>query len=181
MLPSYLRYVFRVLNKFFMVPLFRAGLGMIFGNPIWGYMVVLKTIGRKSGKTRYSPVNYAVLNGCVYCMAGWGNEADWYRNLTVNPAIEMIMPGGSFAGTAETVNQPEERSKAIRQVLKAGGLAGFLLGFNPFSVSDEKLAEATAAILVIRIRPTGLAVGAGDYGGWLWILVLLLIVILIVK
>lgn len=157
-----------------MVPLFRIGLGFFWGNPVWGYMVVLKTRGRKSGKTRYSPVNYAIMNGSIYCVAGWGYVADWYKNLAADPAIEMILPGGSYSGLAEEVAIPGERLKAMRQVLKAGGLAGFLFGFNPFIISDKDLEINTPGIPVIRIRPTGFGVGAGDYGGWLWVPVLLL-------
>lgn len=164
-----------------MVPLFRSGLGYYWGNPIWGYMVVLKVTGRKSGKTRYSPVNYAIMNGCVYCVAGWGILADWYKNLKANPVIEMILPGGSYCARAEEVTDSGERLQSMRQVLKAGGLAGFLFGFNPFSISDGDLEKNTRDIPVIRLRPEGLGTGAGDYGGWLWVPVLLLIYLLIRK
>ena len=156
-----------------MVPLFRVGLGIFWGNPIWGYMMVIKSKGRKSGKTRYSPVNYAIMNGCVFCVAGWGSMADWYKNMKANPAIEMILPGGSYAGRAEEVTDPGERMQSMRQVLKAVGLAGFLFGFNPYSISDGDLEKSTEGIPVMRIRPEGLGVGAGDYGGWLWVPVLL--------
>src|SRR5512143_2116861 len=138
MLPSFLRYVFWFLNKFFMVPIFRLGIGPFFGNPIWGYMMVLKTTGRKSGKTRYSPVNYAILNGDIYCMAGWGQIADWYRNLLSSSHIELILPGGALAGVAEEVTISTERITALRKVLKAGGFAGFMLGINPHTACDEK-------------------------------------------
>jgi deazaflavin-dependent oxidoreductase (nitroreductase family) len=175
MLPSSLRYFFWIFNKLFMVPLFRIGLGHFWGNPIWGYMAVLKVKGRKSGKTRYSPVNYAIMNGCVYCVAGWGTMADWYKNMKVNPAIEIILPGGSFAGKADEVTDPGERAQSMRQVLKAGGLAGFLFGFNPYTISDADLENCTDGIPVMRVRPDGLGVGAGDYGGWLWVPVLLMV------
>jgi deazaflavin-dependent oxidoreductase (nitroreductase family) len=178
MLPSVLRYVFRLINKFFMVPIFRLGIGPFFGNPIWGYMMVLKTTGRKSGKTRYSPVNYAILNGNIYCMAGWGHIADWYRNMISNPQIEMVLPGRALAGLAEEVTISTERTTALRKVLKAGGFAGFLLGVNPYTASDEKLVEKTNGIPLIRIKPCGIGSGASDPGGWLWIPVMILMVLL---
>ena len=181
MRPSFLRYIFWFLNKFFMVPIFRLGIGPVFGNPIWGYMMVLKTTGRKSRKTRYSPVNYAILNGNVYCMAGWGQIADWYRNLLSNPTIEMILPGGALAGIAEEVNISTERIEALRKVLKAGGFAGFMLGVNPYTASDEKLAEKTREIPLLRIKPCGIGSGASDPGGWLWIPVVISMVWLALK
>jgi len=164
-----------------MVPIFRMGIGPFFGNPIWGYMMALKTIGRKSGKIRYSPVNYAIQDGNIYCIAGWGRIADWYRNLISCPNIEMILPGGALAGVAEEVTNSIERITMLRKVLKAGGFAGFMLGLNPFTASDEKLAEKTKEIPLIRIRPCGLGSGASDPGGWLWIPVLGLLILLTLK
>ncbi len=181
MLPSFLRYIFRFLNKFFMVPIFRLGLGPFFGNPIWGYMMVLKTTGRKSGKTRFSPVNYAIMNGNIYCTAGWGHIADWYRNLIANPNIEIILPNRALAGVAEEVSISTERIMALRKVLKAGGFAGFMLGVNPYTISDEKLAETTKGIPLIRISPCGIGSGASDPGGWLWIPVIILLVLSALK
>jgi deazaflavin-dependent oxidoreductase (nitroreductase family) len=181
MLPSSLRYIFWFLNKFFIVPIFHLGIGPFFGNPIWGYMMVLKTTGRKSGKTRYSPVNYAILNGDIYCMAGWGQIADWYRNLLASPHIELILPSGSLAGVAEEVAASTERITALRKVLKAGGFAGFMLGVNPYTASDEKLAENTKEIPLIRIKPCGIGSGASDPGGWLWIPLLILMALLALK
>ncbi len=181
MLPSFLRYIFWFFNKFFMVPIFRLGLGPFFGNPIWGYMMVLKTTGRKSGKTRYSPVNYAIMNDNVYCTAGWGHIADWYRNLMANPNIEVILPGRALAGRAEEVNISTERTTALRKVLQAGGFAGFMLGINQYTASDEKLAEITKEIPLIRITPCGIGSGASDPGDWLWIPVVAILVLLTLK
>jgi deazaflavin-dependent oxidoreductase (nitroreductase family) len=164
------RRVFRYLNRYFMVPAFRAGLGAFIGNPFSGYIMVVKTIGHKSGQERYTPANYALQNGNVYCLAGFGQTAHWYRNLQANPRVELLMPGGNVSGLAEEVTDPGERLHAIRQVLKNGGLAGFFFGFNPFTASDQVLNERCANIPVIRIRPAGLRGGAADPGGWLWAL-----------
>lgn len=172
---------FWFVNKFFMVPVFRLGLGPLFGNPLWGYMMVLKTIGRKSRKIRYSPVNYAILNGNMYCLAGRGQQADWYRNLLAAPNFEVILPTGTIAGVADEVPDSVERTTALRRVLKAGGFAGFLLGFNPYTVSDDRLVESAKNLPVMRIKPVGIGSGASDYGGWAWILVLLLLILLFIK
>lgn len=171
--------IFWFINKFFMVPIFKLGLGPLFGNPIWGYMMVLKTTGRKSGKTRYSPVNYAIMNGNLYCLAGRGQQADWYRNMVANPNLEVILPGGCVAGTADEVPDSPERTKALRQVLKAGGFAGFMLGFNPYTVSDDKLLESVRDLPVMRIKPYGIGVGSSDYGGWCWVAVLVIVFLLL--
>jgi deazaflavin-dependent oxidoreductase (nitroreductase family) len=164
-----MRRIFWILNKFFMVPMFRLGFGPFFGNPFWGYIMVLKTTGRKSGKIRYSPVNYAILNGRVYCVSGFRQVSDWYRNLRARPALEAILPGGAFTGATTEITDPAVRLIAIRKVLQNAGFAGFFEGFNPFRISDEELARKTADIPLICIQPSGLGSGAFDAGGWAWI------------
>lgn len=152
-----------------MVPAFRLGLGPFMGNPFTGYIMVLKTVGRKTGKARYAPVNYAILNGHVYCLAGFGAASQWYRNLRTQPRIELILPGGALAGTTEEVTDPIETLHVMRQVLKNAGFAGFFLGVNPFTASDDVLRRKARGIPVVRIRPIGPGNGAADPGGWLWV------------
>ena len=90
------RSVFRIFNKFFMVPMFRLGFGAFMGNPVTGYIMVIKTIGRKSGKLRFTPVNYAILDGNIYCTAGFGRKAHWYLNLMANPQVGIDHAGRRF-------------------------------------------------------------------------------------
>jgi hypothetical protein len=172
-----LQRIFKFFNRFFMVPLFRLGLGPFVGNPITGYIMVLRTTGRVSGKRRYAPVNYAILEGNLYCMAGFGEGTDWFRNLQECPNIEILTPSGPLAGVAEDASNSEEYLLVVRQLLKNSGFAGFLAGFNPYSLSDTELREKTIEYPLIRIRPTGIGSGAGDAGGWLWVLVLVVLII----
>ncbi len=165
-----LRQVFRLLNKFIMVPLFRLGLGALVGNPLTGYIMVIQTVGRKTGRLRYTPVNYALMDGYVYCMSGWGAKADWHRNLMTNPRLEVILPGGNLSGAAEVVAEPGEWLRAARQLLKNAGLAGFLSGVNPFTASDEQIRQKYQGYPIMRIRPTGIGSGPADPGGWFWLL-----------
>lgn len=174
-----LRRILKLINAFFMVPLFRLGLGSFVGNPITGYIMVLKTIGRKTGKQRYAPVNYAILDGNVYCMAGFGIGTHWYRNLQAHPNVEIIAPSGPWAGVAEDATNSEEAIVVLRQLLKNSGFAGFFAGFNPFRISDTELREKTRDFPLVRIRPTGVGSGAGDAGGWLWILSLVVSVVVL--
>lgn len=176
-----LRRLFWILNRFWMVPLFRLGLGVFLGNPLTGYIMVLRTVGRKTGKIRFTPVNYAILDGSVYCLAGFGAVAHWYRNVQTDPRVGVILPGGAVAGVAEDVTDDAERLRALRHVLKNAGFAGFLAGVNPWRASDTVLLEKTRGQPVIRIRAVGVDSGAADPGGWLWVLVLAAIVWLIVR
>jgi deazaflavin-dependent oxidoreductase (nitroreductase family) len=180
MLNSVLRRIFKFFNKIFMVPMFRLGLGSLVGNPFSGYIMVLKTTGRKSGKIRFSPVNYAILEGNLYCMAGWGKLSDWYRNIMAAPHIEVIHPNGPIAVVADLEMDASKRLILLRMILKNAGFAGFFEGFNPFSVTDEELSRKTANMPLIRLHPVGLGKGAFDPGGWAWLWIPISMVLLIV-
>lgn len=181
---SFVRRVFWFLNKFFMVPMFRLGFGPIVGNPFSGYIMVIKNIGRISGKTRYVPVNYCIYHGDLYCLAGFGKVSDWYKNILANPNIEVIHPDGPLAGFAEVIQDADNRAVLIRMILKNSGFAGFFEGFNPFTISDEELERKLGDRPLIRIRPTGLGNGASDPAGWMWltmIVIFILVMIMIIK
>ena len=163
-----MRRFFRIFNRLFMVPMFRLGLGPLVGNPLTGYIMVLKTVGRTSGKVRYFPVNYTIHRGAFYCISGGRRTSDWYRNLIANPEVEILLPGGPVFARAEETTDPTERLTVIRQVLRNAGFAGFFEGYNPYKISADELAARTSDLPVLRFRPLGLANGAFDAGGWAW-------------
>lgn len=168
-MPPLMRRIFWFLNKFFMVPVFRLGLGPLFGNPFTGYIMVLKAVGRKSGKIRYAPVNYAIHKGNIYCVSGGRESSDWYRNVRAVPQIEVILPSGPIFGCVEEVSDTEDRRIIVRQILKNAGFAGFFEGYNPFTISDEELMQKSADLPLLRIHPIGVGAGASDPAGWAWI------------
>ena len=174
-----MRRIFWFFNKYFMVPMFRLGFGPFMGNPFTGYIMVLRTIGRKSGRVYYVPLSYTIHQGNIYCISAGRKESDWYRNLQVSPEIEVILPGGNVFARVEERNDPEEKRIIVRQILKGAGFAGFFDGFNPWRISDEELMEKTADLPLLRFHPLGLGNGASDAGGWAWILAIALTILII--
>ncbi|HWQ20684.1 MAG TPA: nitroreductase/quinone reductase family protein [Methanotrichaceae archaeon] len=147
------RALFRRFNRFIVVPAFKIGLGRLISNPLTGQVMVLKVTGRKTGKVRYTPVNYAALDGRIYCYQGKRLKGQWYLNIMANPEVELLMPKGRLSGFAEEVRDPHERADAMRQILKSGGIAGFVYGFNPGTAPDELILDKTGDIPVVRITP----------------------------
>ncbi len=174
-----LRRIFRLLNRFFMVPAFRLGLGVLMGTPFSGYILVMKMKGWKSAKTRYVPVNYAIKNGNIYCLSGFGKQAHWYRNLMAGPDIELLLPGRNITAHVEDETERPDALDILRQVLKNSGFASFMAGINPFRISDEKLAEFAAEYRLLSLRPTGVLPSMADPGGKLWLLWIVLLIGLI--
>jgi len=164
-----MRKIFWVINKFFMVPMFRLGFGPLFGNPLSGYIMVLKPVGRKSGLVRHAPVNYAIFKGDIYCISGGRQSSDWYRNLLAHPQVDVILPAGALLVKVELVSDAPDRLPIIRQILKNAGFAGFFEGYNPFTISDQELAAKTSDLPLLRLHPAGLGSGASDPGGWVWV------------
>jgi deazaflavin-dependent oxidoreductase (nitroreductase family) len=132
-------------------------------------MMVMKTIGRKSGKTYYTPVNYAIHKGNVYCISGGRRTSDWFRNLLATPEIEIILPGGAIFARAEEVSDAEEKRIVARQVLINAGFAGFFEGYNPRRINDEELQTKINDLPVLRFQPLGVGNGAADPAGWAWV------------
>jgi deazaflavin-dependent oxidoreductase (nitroreductase family) len=131
--------------------------------------MVLKPIGRKSGKTYHTPVNYAIHNGCVYCVSGGRRTSDWFRNLLAHPEVEIMLPGGAIFARTEEVSDPDERRVMTRQVLINAGFAGFLEGYNPRTISDAALDEKISDLPVLCFTPLGVGNGPCDPGGWAWV------------
>ncbi|HEU0236723.1 MAG TPA: nitroreductase/quinone reductase family protein, partial [Candidatus Limnocylindrales bacterium] len=65
-----LQHAFVVVNRGFMAPLTRRGLGWLIGNPLTGHVMLLRTCGRRSGLVREAPLGYVIREGAVYCVAG---------------------------------------------------------------------------------------------------------------
>ena len=101
--------------------------------------MVIKHRGRKSGKEYLTPVNYAIVNGEIYCMAGFGSISDWYRNMLVYPRVELWLPEGKRIACAEEVSDSPNRLFLTRQIAIASGFAAPLLGINIKKLSDEQL------------------------------------------
>ncbi len=179
-----LKRLFKLFNKF-MLLLWRLGLGSI-GNQTkyGGYVMVITQTGRKSGQVRRTPVNYAIIDGDIYCTSGFGRRSDWYHNILANPQVEVWLPDGWWAGHAEDVSEAENRIDLMRAVLIGSGFATYLAGINPHKLPDEELETATGTYRLIRIRREQAMTGTGGPGdlNWIWPLsTILLIVLLLAK
>lgn len=170
-----LRRMFHWLNRF-MLLMWRIGLGpsMSAWPTVGGRIMVLTHTGRKSGKRRRTPLNYAEVDGDIYVVAGFGVIADWYRNIRANPNVEIWLPSGWWAGVAEEATDAPQRLDLLREVLRGSGIVAPLFGVAP-DLPDSRLVDATAAYRLIRIRrgaPCTGGDGPGDLS-WVWSYLLL--------
>jgi deazaflavin-dependent oxidoreductase (nitroreductase family) len=170
-LEQTLRQGFKRFNPF-MVALFRLGLAPFVNAwpAVGGRILVLAHRGRKTGRRRFTPVNYAEVRGDLYITAGFGSAADWYRNLRNDPNVEVWLPDGWWAGVAEEVSESPERLRLLRLVLIASGFAAYAAGVNPRAFDAERLNAVTASYRLVRIRRSEARTGPGGPGelAWIW-------------
>lgn len=183
-IEKFSRQGFKYFNHF-MIAMWRLGLGgMInFWPEVIGQIMVIQHTGRKSGLVRRTPVNYAVIGGEIYCVAGYGEMTDWYRNVIANPQVEVWLPDGWWQGTVEELSGEGKRIELIRQVLIASGFAAYAAGINPRKMDDAALAQATLGYRLMRIHRTAERTGKDGPGelAWIWPLATMILLPLVFR
>lgn len=153
------RRAFRVLNRF-MLRFWWVGSGRMLN--AWpagtGRILVLGHVGRRSGLLRRTPLNYAPVGPDLFCVAGFGEGSDWYRNVLAHPEVRVWLPGDPVggdgtAGRAEPADDDPDRTALVRQVLAASGFAAHLAGVHVGRLDDAALARRTVGYRLVRIRP----------------------------
>lgn len=170
-----LRRGFRFANAYLAAPMIRVGAGPLLATSAGGSIMVLRTVGRKSGLVREAPLGYAVLDGRVLVIAGYGRGAHWFRNALANPEVEVALPGAVLAGRAEEVTDPVARREAFRTVMVALGVIGKLMLGDVVAMPDDDVDVLAEAFPVLAITPTAFRSGPYEPRGvfaranlWLW-------------
>jgi deazaflavin-dependent oxidoreductase (nitroreductase family) len=167
-----LRAVINRLNRWLMVPALAAGLGQWVGTPLGGYILLLRTHGRKTGLLREAPLSYLVADGAIWVLAGFGRATNWYRNLLVAPEVDVQLPGRRVRCLAEEVEDDGVRLRIAPRLVRASGLPGALIGCNPWTAPAQRILEQLDGVPLIRLGPVDgpIAAGPDDPGGraWLW-------------
>lgn len=164
--------LFKYLNRYFMLPLLRHGYGRWIASPFMGYFMLLHTKGHKSGLPRHTPLNYAIDNGCIICLAGFGEKAHWLANIRHDQHVEVQLPGRMLRGSAEIIEDTVELRRLAVMVARNAGFALIFEHPRCLLMTDAQLADQFAHRPVVRIQPEGGPVVAGAYdpGGKGWVL-----------
>ncbi len=147
-----MRQAFKSMNRF-MIFMWKAHMGRLIN--IWpaviGRIMVIKHVGRKSGLERLVPVNYAIVDGGIYCVAAFGARTHWYRNMMDLPDVELWLPNGKFPARAEDASDSPQRLLLIREVLISSGFAAYTFGgINPHKIDDVALNEETEKYRIVH-------------------------------
>ncbi len=70
-------------------------------------VLLLTTVGRKSGLPRTTPLQYEEVNGDYYIASARGRDADWYKNILANPNVHFQIRDRKYDWIAEPVTDPK--------------------------------------------------------------------------
>ncbi|MED5410304.1 MAG: nitroreductase/quinone reductase family protein [Chloroflexota bacterium] len=100
-----------VFSKFHTVVL-RITKGKLMGRLVGLDMLLLTTVGKKTGKKRYTPLLFKKVDSNFYCAGSFGGSdkaPQWYTNILSNPEVEILAEGELFAAKANIL---EGKAKA---------------------------------------------------------------------
>ena len=104
---------------------YRANGGQVTGQFAGAPLLLLTTIGAKSGQSRTTPLAYTADGDRLLVIASKGGaptHPDWYHNLVANPEVTVELETETFPARA-TVPDGEERDRLFDQM--AAQMPGF--------------------------------------------------------
>ena len=118
-LPKNLQEIYpdKPIEKFiYKIPIFawRLGLGPILGK----YILIFTHIGRKTGVSRRTAVEFHTINGMKYIPCAFGVKSQWYRNLLANPRVTIQSADGTEQMIAVRVKDNEELISVIDTIME---------------------------------------------------------------
>ena len=122
---------------------FRANGGKVGGHFAGRTLLLLHTVGAKSGKERINPVAYFKDGNRFVIIASKGgapSNPDWYYNLLAHPLVTVEVGTEQFRARAAVTSEPERTRLYDKMVEKMPGFA-------------EYRAKTTRVIPVITLTP----------------------------
>jgi len=119
-------------------------------------VLLLTTTGRKSGLKRVTPLQYEEIDGTYYIGSARGVKADWFRNLQVDPTVEIQIKGRCFKAAAEAITDPTQIADFFQVRLERHPfMIGLLMCFEslPFSYNRKDLEKFASMKALAIIRP----------------------------
>ena len=93
--------------------------GKFMGRLVGLDMLLLTTMGRRTGKKRYTPLLFKKIDDYYYCAGSFGGShkaPQWYRNILANPNVEILAEGKILNVTA-VVLEDHLKAKAWKSLI----------------------------------------------------------------
>ncbi len=82
----------------------------------WRCVMLLTTIGRKTGKPRTIAVSFMPDGDRIIIFSGWGTSSNWYRNVRANPRVTIKVGRRTMAADARLIEDQDERVALMRRM-----------------------------------------------------------------
>ncbi len=128
------------IKKIYQTPLLLYRLGLF--QLISRHILILSTTGRKSGKTRHTPVEYFYDQGQFYIISGFDKKPDWYKNIQADPHVTLQTRAGTLHAIARAP-QTDEEWQGVAAYLQASPISKI---FFPEHLQELKDSETLAMI-----------------------------------
>jgi deazaflavin-dependent oxidoreductase (nitroreductase family) len=153
--------------------LWRLGLGPLSGR----LFLVLTVTGRKSGLPRRTMVEYHRYNSKKYITSGFGEKAQWYKNIMAAPQITVQTSDGTERMQAVRVTDDDELLAVIEVFKRVDTSAGIEWYLRSYGVEPtrEDIITKKDRLYFLRLDPTDESTPPGlevDLA-WLWPVALL--------
>jgi len=128
------------------------GLGPLIGR----FVLLLTTIGRRTGLPRVTPLTFEDRGDHVFVASARGSSADWYRNILSNPRVTVRLARRQFHGSARAVTDPEAIAQYLeRQLARNPAAFGAILRSEglPSKPSHAELVRFAPSRPMVEIRP----------------------------
>ena len=124
---------------------FRANNGKVGGYFAGANLLLLHTIGAKSGQARTNPLTYVTDGDHLVVIASKGGadgNPDWYYNLLANPNVTVELGTEQFQARATAVTEEPERSRLYAKMVE----------HRPgFAEYEQKTSRKIPAIILERV------------------------------
>ncbi|OGO41067.1 MAG: hypothetical protein A2W36_02920 [Chloroflexi bacterium RBG_16_58_14] len=119
-------------------------------------VLLLTTTGRKSGLPRQTPLQYEEHLGILYVASARGQQADWFKNLVVNPQVHVRIGGQIVAALAEPICDPARIADFLEVRLRRHPVMMRLIMFAeglPFRYSRADLEKFARDKAIAALHP----------------------------
>jgi len=97
-------------------------------------LVILETIGRKSGLPRRTPVGKALVGDTLWVVAEHGRGAAYVRNIEANPRVRVKLGRRWHTGIGRVLPDDDWRERQRRMPNKLNSAAVRAMGSDPLTV-----------------------------------------------
>jgi deazaflavin-dependent oxidoreductase (nitroreductase family) len=80
---------------------------------------LLTTYDRDSGLVHEVPMRYAIQGGNIYLLSDAGGNAEWVKNLVINPEVSVRIGSDTVAGMARVIVNSAAEERLARHLLAA--------------------------------------------------------------